>query len=160
MKLVRTIRLDDSDPRVFPLVAEPGEWAVTGSFAFADADPDSLAALPGKERLAFASGWLGLGTFGRSTLVQVASIREEEYEAAVLSLAAHLFADYGAPDMLAALAAAKGEVAHAAGLADHDVGTLLAIERELSDRGIRERIRIVSGARGQHARIWTVVEDD
>ena len=31
MKFPRTIRLDPSDVKVFPLAAEPGEWAVPGS---------------------------------------------------------------------------------------------------------------------------------
>ncbi len=71
MKFTRTIRLDPSDVKVFPLAAEPGEWAVAGTFAFADTEP---AALSRKEQLAFKSGWLGTGSFGRSTLVQVVYI--------------------------------------------------------------------------------------
>ena len=39
MKLARTIRLDVSDTNVFTAAAKPGEWAVTGTFAFADSDP-------------------------------------------------------------------------------------------------------------------------
>src|SRR5215213_3233541 len=42
MKLLRTIRLDPSDTFVFDQAAEPGEWAVTGAFMFADADPSTL----------------------------------------------------------------------------------------------------------------------
>jgi len=34
MKLIRTIRLDPSDTFVFERAAEPGEWAVSGAFAF------------------------------------------------------------------------------------------------------------------------------
>ena len=40
--LLRTIRLDPSDTFVFERAAEPGEWAVSGAFMFADADPDAL----------------------------------------------------------------------------------------------------------------------
>ena len=40
MKLLRTIRLDPSDTFVFENAAEPGEWAVTGTFMFADDDPE------------------------------------------------------------------------------------------------------------------------
>ena len=71
MKFPRTIRLDVSDANAFPLAAEPEEWAVTGTFAFADADP---AAMTGKEQLAFRNGWLGTDSFGRSTFIQVSVI--------------------------------------------------------------------------------------
>ncbi|MFZ9416598.1 MAG: DUF6505 family protein, partial [Alphaproteobacteria bacterium] len=61
MKLLRTIRLDPSDGFVFAKAAEPGEWAVAGGFMFWDTDP---ATLDGKERAAFRSGILGIGSFG------------------------------------------------------------------------------------------------
>ena len=57
MKLLRTIRLDPSDTFVFEHAAEPGEWAVSGAFMFWDGDP---AAMEGKERAAFRSGFLGV----------------------------------------------------------------------------------------------------
>ena len=41
MKLLRTIRLDPSDTFVFERAAEPGEWAVSGAFAFWHSDPDA-----------------------------------------------------------------------------------------------------------------------
>jgi hypothetical protein len=159
MKMLRTIRLDPSDVNVFPRAAEPEEWAVTGTFAFIDADPTTWSR---KEQLAFRSGWLGTDSLGRATFVQVADIAAEVYEAVVRRLAEHLQARYGAPDMPAALAAARQEVDYAAGLAHHPPGTLLAIEREFRDDGIAERIKIVDpGAKdGQHARIWTIVDDD
>src|SRR3546814_2248939 len=68
LKLPRTIRLDPSDTFVYARAAEPGEWAVTGSFLFFGADP---AALAGKERQAFRGGFLGIESFGWSTLVVV-----------------------------------------------------------------------------------------
>ena len=63
MKLLRTIRLDPSDTFVFDRPAEPGEWAVTGTFMFADAN---LAALEGKTRTAFRAGFLGTASLGWS----------------------------------------------------------------------------------------------
>ncbi|MEJ2378941.1 MAG: DUF6505 family protein, partial [Pseudolabrys sp.] len=42
MKLLRTIRLDPSDTFVFDPVAEPGEWAVSGAFAFWGGVPSTL----------------------------------------------------------------------------------------------------------------------
>ena len=56
-KLPRTLRLDASDTFVFERAAEPGEWAVTGSFMFLDRDP---TALTGKARAAFRSGFVGV----------------------------------------------------------------------------------------------------
>ena len=158
MKFPRTIRLDVSDANAFPLAAEPEEWAVTGTFAFADADP---AALTGKEQLAFRNGWLGTDSFGRSTFIQVSVIPDEQFEAMVRNLAAHLHQQYGAPDMLAAVEAARGEAEYAADLCDHPAGTLLAIEREFTEDGVAERIRVIPKTdEGAHARIWSVEEDE
>jgi hypothetical protein len=158
MKFPRTIRMDVSDVNVFLLAAEPNEWAVTGTFAFADVDP---AALSNKEQLAFKNGWLGVSSFGRSTFVQVAVIPDEQFEDVVRRLAAHLYERYGAPDMMAALQAAREEALYAAGLSDHPAGTLLAIEREFTENGVAERIRVIPKRDdGAHARIWSVVEDE
>ena len=65
MKLARLIRLDDSDLNVFDAPAEPGEWAVPGTFAFSNWTEDDLS---GKARQAFAHGWLGLESFGRGSV--------------------------------------------------------------------------------------------
>ena len=158
MKLPRTIRLDPSDTNVFPLAAEPGEWSVTGTFAFADADPTAFTQ---KQKLAFKSGWLGIGSFGRSTFVQVAVIPDGEYEKTVRRLAAHLHENYGAPDMLAAAEAARAEAEYAAVLCNHPAGTLLAVDREFTDEGVAERIRVMpKQGEGTHARIWSVEKDD
>ncbi len=158
MKFPRTIRLDPSDVNVFPHAAEPGEWAVPGTHAFADTGP---AAMSRKEQLAFKSGWLGTGSFGRSTMVQVVDITAEQYEEVVRMIADHLVSEYGAPDSGAALAAARDEAAYAAGLCDHPVNTLLAIEREFTDDGISERVRAITPEpAGAHTRVWEIVEDE
>ncbi len=158
MKFPRTIRLDPSEVKVFPQDAEPGEWAVPGTFAFADAEPQSLSR---KEQLAFKSGWLGTGSFGRSTMVQVVDITGEQYDEVVRMIADHLVSEYGAPDTDRALAAARDEAADAAGLCDHPVNTLLAIEREFTDEGISERVRAITPEpAGAHTRVWEIVEDE
>ena len=158
MKFPRTIRLDPSDVKVFPVAAEPGEWAVPGTFAFADAEPQSLSR---KEQLAFKGGWLGTGSFGRSTMVQVVDITAEQYDEVVRLIADHLVSQYGAPDRDAAMTAARDEAADAAGLCDHPVNTLLAIEREFADDGISERVRAITPEpAGAHTRVWEIVEDE
>jgi hypothetical protein len=157
-KLPRTLRLDTSDLYVFATAAEPGEWAVSGAFAFAGRDPEALER---KDRLALASGWLGTDSFGRSTFVEVAELDEAGYFAVVERLARHFVKTYGAPSLAEALPVARAEVDDAAGLCEHKLGTLLAVEREVGDEGeIRERFRVVRPERaGDHARIWDIVEE-
>ncbi|PIW29886.1 MAG: hypothetical protein COW30_03785 [Rhodospirillales bacterium CG15_BIG_FIL_POST_REV_8_21_14_020_66_15] len=163
MKFARTIRLDVSDTQVFEHPAEPGEWAVAGTFEFlhrefAGGDPATWSR---KRQLAFKSGWLGLSGFGRATFVQVAVVPDARVEEAERALAAHLFERYGAPDMLTALDAARRECRDMADLCDHPAGTLLAIEREFTEDGVAERVRVIPAAGdGQHARIWGVAEDE
>lgn len=158
MRLPRTVRLDASDLQIFETAAAPGEWAVPGAFAFADSDPERLGR---KQRLAFASGWLGTESFGRSTLVEVAEIDEAGFFATVERLARHFVAHYGAPDLAAALPAARAEADYAASLCEHKLHTLLAVEREMTEQGLAERFRVIRPDRSQdHARIWEIVEED
>ena len=157
MRFPRTIRFDLSDEQVFERAAEPDEWAVSGAFAFADADPGSLS---GKRRQAFRSGFLGTRTFGWSTFAVVAEIGADELEAVVEALARHFVAHYGAPSLEAASQAARAEAEFAAGLCDHKINTLIAVEREFGPKGIVERFRTVQpSAGGAHAKIWTIVDD-
>jgi len=157
-RLPRAIRLDASDAHVFERAAEPGEWAVTGSFAYAEADP---ARLEGKAQIAFRSAWLGLTSFGLTTLVEVAEIGEADFFAAVERLAHHLQESYGAPSLGLAIAAARQELEDAAALCGHKTGTLLALERAPAEEGFVERVRVIQPARaGDHAKIWEIVEDD
>ena len=138
LRLPRTTRLDASDTFVFARAAEPGEWAVTGTFLFYGADP---AALSGKERQAFRAGFLGIQSFGWSTLVVVNEAREDERAAAIERLAEQLVERCGAPDLAAARAAAAEEIAFAASLCDHPEGTLLGLSRTAEGEGIRESFR-------------------
>lgn len=158
MKLLRTIRFDESDTRVFPLAAEPGEWAVPGTFVFADSDP---AALGRRERQAFANGFLGLSSFGWSTLATVASLSDSDYEQAIASLARHLQDVYGAPDAKTARAAAREEVDYAVSLCEQPINTLLSLSRFVEDDAIREQFRVVQPpGEKPHAKIWEIVPDD
>lgn len=152
-QLLRTIRLDPSDGLVFPHAAEPGEWAVPGGFCFWDDDP---AALEGKRRQAFRAGFLGLGSFGWSTLVQVVSATPAQREEAVGALATHLRAAYGAPDEAAARAAAEEEVAFAESLCEHPPGTLVALSRSVEDGDVRERFRTLHERAQEHRAFETL----
>ena len=138
MKLLRTIRLDPSDTFVFERPAEPGEWAVSGAFMFADVDP---AELTGKERAAFRGGFLGVTSLGWSTLVQIVEAGEQDRTEVVEALAKQLKENFGAPDLAAARIAAEEEVAFAASLCDHPKDTLIAVRRSFEGGAIREAFR-------------------
>jgi len=138
LKLPRAIRLDPSDSFVFRKAAEPGEWLVTGSFLFTQ---ERVAELDTKGRVAFRSGFLGIDSFGWSTLAVVSEATAEEREQAVGRLAAQFVEKLGAPDLAAARAAAQEEIAFAASLCDHPAQTLLALHRTLEEGEIRERFR-------------------
>jgi hypothetical protein len=157
LRFPRTIRFDASDEHVFEAAAAADEWAVSGAFAFADADPASLA---GKARQAFASGFLGTASFGWSTFVAVAEITEVQLEAVIDALAGHFVERYGAPSPEAARAAARAEAEFAASLCAHPINTLLAVERAFGKGGVVERFRTIMPERAPgHAKIWTIVPD-
>lgn len=138
MKLLKTIRLDPSDTFVFERAAEPGEWAVPGTFVFADADP---AALQGKARTAFRAGFLGVASFGWSTLVQIVDTDAAGRMTAVEQLAQRLVEHYGAPDLDVARAAANEELTFAQSLCNHEADTLIALHRTADGGEIREAFR-------------------
>jgi hypothetical protein len=158
MKFPRCVRLDVSDLNIYRLAAAPGEWAVAGGFAFAEADP---GAFDNKDKLAFQSGWLGTESFGRTSLVEIAEIADAEFAQVVERLARHFVEAYGAPDLTAALPAARQEADDAAGLCDHKLYSLLALERDMTEAGVVERFRVIHPERAQdHARIWEIVPED
>jgi len=137
----RVIRLDDSDLNVFEVAADIGEWAISGAFAFSDFSEFDLT---GKQRQAFANGWLGLESFGRSTFVAVAPITPAELAVLTDTLAQHFVARYGAPSMEAARAVAAQEITQMQEMCeDHAANTLMVVERSLEDVGIREKFRII-----------------
>jgi hypothetical protein len=159
-KLLRTIRLDVSDTFAFETAAEPGEWAVPGSFMFWEED---VAALAGKRRVAFRSGWLGLGSFGWSTIAVVVEASPEERAAAVERLAHHLVERHGAPGLPQALAAADEEISFAESCADHPEQTLVVIHRTIGEDGaVREQFRTVKAGlpfnKDSYSRVFTFHE--
>ena len=159
MKLARTIRFDPSDLNVFPVAAEEGEWALVGTFCFADIAPDALT---GKVKQAFSNGFLGIASFGFSTLVSVVKASEEDVANLTETVATAFVERLGAPDMSVARAAAAEEIAFMAELcAQHKSGTLLAIQREIGEAGITESFRSLAKADScAEQKIWTVIEDD
>ncbi|KQP96613.1 DUF6505 family protein [Methylobacterium sp. Leaf117] len=166
LRLPRTLRLDVSDTFVFTHAAEPGEWAVTGSFLFWDQD---LPNLEGKARAAFRSGFVGVSSLGFSTLVVVSEATEAERDAAVEDLARHIHERLGAPDRAMARAAAREEIDFAATLCGVPVGSVVAMHRTQVDGAISEAFRTLhqrdAGTPGAdrlhaHARAFRFVETD
>lgn len=145
MKLLRTIRLDPSDTFIFPQAAEPGEWAISGAFLFADAAP---ARLEGKLLSAFRGGFLGVPSLGWSTLAQIVTADEDDRAAAIDSVARCLLERCGAPDRAAALLAAREEIDFAASLCTHEPDTLIAVHRTDENGAIRESFRSLHPRRG------------
>lgn len=137
-KMLRSARLDDTDDEIFEKAAQAGEWAIPGGFEFMDDDESSLS---GKRMQAFRGGFLGLTSFGRSTVVSIASATEEQVGEAVEQLGRHLLEHYGAPDQSAARHAARSEIEYAQSLCEYEIGTLIAVERELTADGIEEKFK-------------------
>ena len=142
MKLARAIHFDESDTQVFHQPARTGEWAISGGFEFSNW---SEADLSGKARQAFANGWLGVETFGRVTFVATTQIEPAELAALADTLAQHFVTIYGAPSLEQARVVALDELNHMVELCDdQDANTLLAVQRELTDAGVKESFRMIN----------------
>lgn len=136
MKLARAIHFDDSDTRVFHSPARTGEWCISGGFEFSNWSEGDLV---GKAKQAFSNGWMGIETFGRTSLVAVAQIEPYEREALAKSLAQHFVDIYGAPSVEAAMGTALEEIDHMIAICEEQPpNTLLTVARELTEAGVRE----------------------
>ncbi|MBL4758351.1 MAG: hypothetical protein JKY32_12180 [Rhizobiales bacterium] len=160
MKLLRVIRFDQTDARVFGAAAQPDEWAISGAFAFAGSDPSSLA---GKERQAFRNGWLGLSSFARATFVSVADADEDIFAQCCETLSQHFVEFYDPPEFEQAMSAATDEMNFTADFCkDAPTNTIFTLLREFDEDGaLHEEFRIIEPPSDPvHARVWDVVEDD
>ena len=141
MYLARAIHFDESDQNVFANPARTGEWCISGGFEFSNWVEEDLT---GKQRQAFANGWLGLETSGRVTFVAVTQIEQGELDKLGELLAQHFVDYYGAPDLASARPVALGELQQMQDLcAENPTNTLLAVSRELSDAGVKESYRSI-----------------
>ena len=145
VRLLRVVQLDASDAAIWGArVATRGEWAVPGGFMFMDDDPAKLA---GARRQAFNSGFIGVESFGWSTLVEVALAGQTDLEQVADALAAYFMAELGAPGPAEARAAAASELDFARSLCDHPIGTLVTISRAAEDDGVVERFATITPGR-------------
>jgi len=162
MKFPRVARLDDTDDHVYEPAAQVGELAVTGSFVFTFSDRDP-ATLEGKAKQAFRHAFLGTGSFGWATVVTVAEITDGEYKGVIESLARHFVEHYGAPSVQEALPQARAEAEYAASLCEHEVNTVLALDRVSVNDGIHESFKVVkpqANWQGKEVKIWSIEKED
>jgi hypothetical protein len=160
VKLLRTIRFDSSDERVFETAAGPDEWAVSGAFAFAHLAPEEVT---GKARQGFANGFLGVASWGRSTFATVSEANDADANEIIHRLAQYFITAYGAPSIEAALPAAREEVDFVRELCrEVPINSVFTVRRvHAPDGRIKEEFRTIKAPTGepQHARIWTVEPD-
>jgi len=140
LRLLRILRLDDTDAQVYTPAAAAGEPAVPGTFMFTFASTDP-ARLAGSEAEAFRRGFLGLDSLGWGTLVTVGEAGEAERQY-MLDRLVHVFTErFGAPDRAAALAQAEQEMAFLDQLCRRPLNTILSLERSLVDDEVEEQFR-------------------
>ena len=116
-----------------------------------------------RARQAFANGFLGLASFGRSTFATVAEATPADLEGIEGALALHFVAEHGAPGLEAALPAAKEEARFVLDLCrDAPINTVFTVRRTRDAQGrIKEEFRTIRPPTGEplHAKVWTVVDE-
>ena len=111
-KLLRAVRLDDSDEQVFRAcgAAQDGEWVVSGGYAACDFENAPRC----EPRCHCEASFIALESRARCTIAEVAEASEEQVEEHVDRLAWHLVRAWKAPSYEVARAVAEEEVRHTA----------------------------------------------
>lgn len=111
-KLLRAVRLDDSDDQVFRGcgAARDGEWVVTGGYAVCDFESAPRCEPACRCECSF----LATGSRSRCSIAEVAEASDEDFDGQVDALAWHLVKAWNAPSYDAARALAEEEVRHTA----------------------------------------------
>jgi uncharacterized protein DUF6505 len=111
-KLLRAVRLDDSDDHIFRGcgAARDGEPVVTGGFAACDFDTAPRCDPPCHCQASF----LAIGSRARCSIAEVVEASEADVETQAEALAWHLVKAWGAPSWEAAHKVALEEVRHTA----------------------------------------------
>jgi hypothetical protein len=111
-KLLRAVRLDDSDDSVFRScgAARDGEWVVTGGYAVC-----AFASAPRCEpRCHCESSFVAVESRARCSIAEVVEVSDADLEAQADALAWHLVRNWGAPSWAQARRLAEEEVRHTA----------------------------------------------
>lgn len=111
-KLLRAVRLDDSDEHVFRScgAAGDGTWVVTGGFAACDFDQIPRCDPP----CHCESSFVAVGSRNRCSIAEVAEASEAEVQEQVDALAWHLVKAWSAPSWEVARRVAEEEIRHTA----------------------------------------------
>ncbi len=118
--------------------AKAMEWAVPATCIFSKVDLDSPSA---QEKI--FNGWMGTESFGYARYVEVSEIQQREFQQAINRLAHHLVEIGLCKDLDEAFAVANDEADHAGKLANREEGTVLAVERKITDYGMTETFMTV-----------------
>ena len=112
IKLLRAVRLDDSDEQVFRScgAARDGDWVVSGGYAVCDFDRAPRCDPP----CHCESSFIAAGSKSRCSIAEVVEASEADMEEQVQALAWHLVRAWNAPSYEAAQALAEEELRHTA----------------------------------------------
>lgn len=161
VKLLKTIRFDGTDERVFEVAAAQGEWAITGTTPFVMHAPEDFS---GKIKQAFSNGFFAVPSFGFSTFSTVVEASDADASSLAEALARHYRDALGAPDDAIARATAQDDVTSVIELcSDVAINTVLTIRRTTTDDGDAcEEIRPVRAPAAEpvHTKIWEITSDD
>ena len=128
-RLLRAVRLDDSDDQVFRAcgAAREGEWVTTGGFAVCDFENAPRCDPP----CHCQSSFLALASRARCTIAEVVEVSDAELQEQVEALAWHLVKSWNAPSWDAAHSLAQEEVRHAAEVCETLApGVWITVQRE------------------------------
>jgi Family of unknown function (DUF6505) len=115
-KLLRAVRLDESDDHLFKThgAAREGEWVVSGGYAVCD-----FANAPKCDPRCYCeSSFLALESRRRCSIAEVAEVTAAELEERTDQLAWFLVKGWGAPSWETARAVAEDEIRHTAELCE------------------------------------------
>ena len=115
-KLLRAVRLDDSDDHLFRThgAAREGEWVVSGGYAVCD-----FSRAPKCDPRCYCeSSFVALDSRRRCSIAEVAEVTDHELEEQADRLAWFLVKGWGAPSWDVARAVAEEEIRHTAGVCE------------------------------------------
>lgn len=142
-KLLRAVRLDDSDEHVFRAcgAARDGEWVVSGGYAACQFDSAPRC----DPACHCESSFVALGSRARCSIAEVVETTAEQLEEHVEALAWHLVKTWNAPSWEAARGLADEEVRHTAEVCETlspEVWITVKRERRALDGALEEQYAV------------------
>ena len=141
MKLLKAVRLDDSDERILAAqggAAADGEWVVSGGYAVCDPAHGHRA-----PQCHCESTFVAVASQRRCTIAEVTEIDPATYEQLKQALVHHFVEDLCAPSPEAAISAADEELSYTADLAAGFPDEVwITVRREATEEGLGERYSV------------------